>query len=71
MSHLDETVAEQVSKAVEKAMEVMRLSLTDVLTEGQTLATKSMGAENETLVGRLEGRINRRIPRISHQLASK
>lgn len=44
---------------VEKAMEAMRHSLTEVLLEGQTLATQKMGTEFETLATRLDGRVNR------------
>lgn len=56
---VDGVVKELVSQAVEKAMEAMRHTLTEVLMEGQTLAAKKMAAEFEALSGRLEGRVNR------------
>ena len=56
---LDETLKEMVSQTVDKAMDAMRHSLTEVLLEGQSLAVKKMGAEFEALTGRLEGRVNR------------
>lgn len=59
LSELEGVTKELVSKAVEKAVEAMKHSLTEVLLEGQTLATKRMGAEFEALTGRLEGRVNR------------
>lgn len=48
-----------VLKAMERAMKVMKHSLTEVLMEGQTLATKQLGADFEAMTGRLEGRVNR------------
>lgn len=59
VADLDNTVTMMVSKAVEKAMEVMRHSLTEVLMEGQAQATKKLGGEIEVLAGRLEGSISR------------
>ncbi|XP_063935341.1 transposon Tf2-1 polyprotein isoform X1 [Daucus carota subsp. sativus] len=59
LTDLADSVTDLVSKSVEKAMEAMRLSFTDVLIEGQTLATKQLGTEVEALAARLEGRINR------------
>lgn len=56
---LEETMKNMVEKTVEKAMEAMRHSLTEVLMEGQSMATKQFGAEFEAMTGRLEGRINR------------
>lgn len=59
LQDVDRAVKELVSKAVDKAMEAMRHTLTEVLMEGQTLTTKKMVAEFEALSGRLEGRVNR------------
>lgn len=56
---MEESLKNIVTKAVEKAMEAMRHSLTEVVMEGQTLASKKMGADFEALTGRLEGRLNR------------
>ncbi|KAL8110294.1 hypothetical protein AgCh_026135 [Apium graveolens] len=50
-----------VTNAVEKAMEAMRHSLTHILMEGQTLATKKMRENFEALTGRLEGRVKRSV----------
>lgn len=56
---LEETIRDEVTKTVEKAMEAMRHTMTEVLMEGQGMATKKMGAEFEALTGRLEGHVNR------------
>lgn len=47
MVDLDKMVTSIVSKVVDKAMDAMRHSLTEVLMEGQNLATKKLGAEIE------------------------
>ena len=52
-------IQELVTKAVESAVEGLRHSLTEILIEGQALATKQLGSELEALSGRLEGRIGR------------
>ncbi|KAL8127283.1 hypothetical protein AgCh_014262 [Apium graveolens] len=56
---MEETMKEMVAKTVDMAMEAIRQSLTEVLKEGQTMATKKMAAEFEALSGWLEGRVNR------------
>ena len=56
---METSLKEMVMTTVEKAIEAMRHSLTEVLLEGQTLATQKMGTEFETLATRLDGRVNR------------
>lgn len=48
-----------VVKAVEAAMDTIRHSLTEVVMEGQGMATKLLGSELEAVASRLEGRITR------------
>lgn len=59
LADLEESVKETVTKTAEKAVEAMRHSLTEVVMEGQGMATKKLGAEFEAMAGRLKGRINR------------
>lgn len=59
LSDLEGTVTEMVSKAVERAMEAMHHSLSEMLLEGQAKATKQLGTDLESLAGRLEGRVQR------------
>lgn len=42
---LDESIKEMVSQTVDKAMEAMRHSLTEVLMEGQGMANKKLGVD--------------------------
>lgn len=46
-----------VLKAVERAVEAMHHSLLDLLLEGQSKITKQLGADLDSLAGRLEGRV--------------
>lgn len=48
-----------VEKVVEKVMDAMCQSLTAMLMDGQSMATKKFGAELEAMTGHLDGRINR------------
>lgn len=59
LAEMEVTTKDFVTKAVDRAMEAMRHSLTEVLMEGQSVAAKQMGADFEALTGRLEGRVNR------------
>lgn len=59
LQSMDETLKEMVGKTVDRAMEAMRHTMTEVLMDGQNQATKKMVAEFEALSGRLEGRVNR------------
>lgn len=56
---LEGAVSNMVSKAVERAVEVMHHSLSEMLLEGQTKTTKQLGVDLEALAGRLEGRVQR------------
>lgn len=58
-THLEEAVSEMVTKAVERAMEAMHRSLSDMIIEGQTKAAKQLGDDLDALAGRLEGRVQR------------
>ncbi|XP_063944151.1 uncharacterized protein LOC135150826 isoform X1 [Daucus carota subsp. sativus] len=58
-TEVEETMAEMAAKVVDRAIEAMRLSLTELIREHQTLAATKLNADFETLAGRLEGRINR------------
>lgn len=51
LTGMEEATKDLVSKAVERAMEAMKHSLTEVLLEGQTLAAKQLGADFEALTG--------------------
>lgn len=57
--NLEEAMKDLVAKMVDKAVEAMRQSLTEVLMEGQTMVTKKFGTEFDSMAARLEGRINR------------
>lgn len=59
MATIETELKEIVSQTVDKAVEAMRCSLTEVMMEGQARATQTLGAELEAMTGRLEGRINR------------
>lgn len=63
LAAVEESIKTMVAEMVDKAMDAMRHSLTEVLMEGQTLTAKKMVAELESklelLTGRLEGRVNR------------
>lgn len=59
LATVEDSLKLMVEKAVGTAMDALRHSLTEVVLEGQSIATKQMGVELEALAGRLEGRINR------------
>ena len=59
LAEMEVVMKDFVTKAVDRAMEAMRQSLSEVLVEGQTMAAKQLGADFEALTGRLEGRVNR------------
>lgn len=59
LQEMEESMKDLVMKSVEKAMDAMRHTLTEVLIEGQTLASKKMGDDFETLTARMEGRVHR------------
>lgn len=59
IADLDGKIAEMVSKAVERAVEVMHHSLSEMLLEGQVKVTKQLGTDLEAMAGRLEGRVQR------------
>ncbi|KAL8105734.1 hypothetical protein AgCh_029503 [Apium graveolens] len=56
---MEETMKDLVSKTIDKAVEAMKQSLTEVVIEGQMMVAKKFGAEFETMSGLLERRINR------------
>lgn len=58
-TNIEHTMADMVSKAVERAMEAMRHSLTELIIESQSTAAKKMGVEFDAMSGILEGRLNR------------
>lgn len=59
VEHLEDVIAEMVLKAVERAVDAMHHSLSEMIIEGQTKATKQLGADLDALAGRLEGRVQR------------
>lgn len=59
ITDLESSVSEMVSKAVERAVEAMHHSLSEMLLEGQAKITKQVGADLDSLAGRLEGRVQR------------
>ncbi|XP_017233746.1 uncharacterized protein LOC108207825 [Daucus carota subsp. sativus] len=58
-NEVETTMAEMAATVVDRAIEAMRLSLTELIREHQTLAATKLGADFETLASRLEGRLNR------------
>lgn len=59
VSDLEAALKEMVSQTVDKAVEAIRHSLTEVLLESQGVAAQKLGAEFDVLSERLEGRVNR------------
>lgn len=59
LTNLEGKISELVSKAVERAVEAMHHSLSEMLLEGQTKVSKQLRADLDALAGRLEGRVQR------------
>lgn len=58
-TNIEAIMAEMLSYAVERAMDAMRYTLTELVMESQAANAKIMGAEFEAMSGRLEERIAR------------
>lgn len=52
-------ITAMVAKAVERAVDTMHHSLSEMILEGQAKVTKQVGADLDALAGRLEGRVQR------------
>lgn len=59
LTGLEGAVSEMVTKAVERAMEAMHRSLSEMILEGKTKLTKQLGVDLDAMTGRLEGRVQR------------
>lgn len=59
LTDLDGMISEMVTKAVERAVEAMHHSLSEMLLEGQAKITKQVGVDLEAVTGRLEARVQR------------